>query len=234
MAKRIALFSTGMDSLIMKDLYGIPNQDCLFVDMGTVENKIERQFIEAYFPGVIIIEVPLVIHELPNKIIPFRNNHLALLAANYGSVIYFAFTAGDTTRDKDYVFKSQMEGILNYFSLSEDKVKVPGPFTIVMPYKHMTKTEMVTEYINRGFDPYKLLTQSCSCYTGSGLIGCGRCRSCLRKFLALELNGVNTHDFFQEDPGKHMLKFYEESVKKNRKNELKEIELWNKLHGGIT
>ncbi len=226
MAKTIALFSAGMDSLIMKMILNIPDENCLFVDMGTAENEIEKQYITQYFPLVQKTFLPLCQHELPNKIIPFRNNLLALIAANYGADIYFAFTAGDTTRDKDYVFKAQMEGILNYFAQAEDKVKIPGPFAIHMPFKHLTKTQMVAEYIKKGHDPYVLLTQSCSCYEGSGVMGCGKCRSCLRKFIALELNSVSTYDFFKEPPNKHIPLFYEQSKKKNRKQELKEIELW--------
>ena len=138
--KRVLLFSAGMDSFIYKKIFGFTDEECLFVDMGTKENKIEKQFIAKYFPKTQQYTFPLSVLELPNKIIPFRNNHIALLAANYANNIHFAFTAGDTTKDKDYVFKAQMESILNYFAQDKNKVKVEGPFAIHMDFKNFTKT----------------------------------------------------------------------------------------------
>lgn len=226
---RIMLFSAGMDSVILKELYGIPNNECLFVDMGTKENRLEKQYVLQYYPGTQMTELSsLVKNELDNKIIPFRNHHLALLAANYGTEIYFAFTAGDTTKDKDYVFKSQIEGILNYFAIDKDKVKYPGPYKIMIPVKNKTKTELVRMYLEKNLPIENLLSQSCSCYEGSSL-PCGRCRSCLRRYVALRLNDIPCEEFFEQDPRLSLKSFYEESLLKQRWNEIKEILLCMKL-----
>lgn len=221
--KNVLLFSTGLDSYIMKKVFSFKNEECLFVDMGTKENEIEKERIQQYFPEVIITKVPLNSFELQNKIIPYRNHHLALIAANYANNIYFAFTAGDTTKDKDYVFKAQMEGILNYFSLSTEKVAVQGPFLIEIPFKQFTKTELVKMYLKEGFPLKDILEQSSSCYEGHS-IPCGKCRSCLRKFVAFYLNGIDISEFYLENPADYLKNFLQESINKGRETEIKEIE----------
>ena len=125
--KRILMFSAGLDSFIVKTIFHFTNDECLFVRMGIPENKMEEKHIDKYFPGVIKADLPISEHSLSNNIIPFRNHMLSLLGGQFGNVITFGFTAGDTTRDKDYIFKSQMEGTMNYFALSADKVRFPAP-----------------------------------------------------------------------------------------------------------
>lgn len=219
--KRVLLFSSGMDSLIIKELLQIKDSECLFVDMGTDENKVERILIEKKYPDVRIYTLPLQPLSLSNYIIPYRNNILTLIAANCGNNIIFGFTLGDTTKDKDYVFKAQMEAVLNYFALDKDKVSIPGPFAINMPFKMCTKTELVSEYLKRGFNIDNLFSSS-SCYAGSEK-PCGRCRSCLRKYVAFENNDIKKSEYWETEPTKDMLlSFLKESIYKKRN--YKEIE----------
>ena len=221
---RILMFSSGMDSLMMKELYGYSDEECLFINMGTKENIQEKKLIDTYFPLVRQISLPLVQFELPNKIIPFRNQILCYIAAQIGSEIGFAFTAGDTTRDKDFVFKAQMEGSLNYFCGIESKSPLPGQvYELFIPFKHFTKTEILRLYIDQKNDIDLILHKSVSCYEGTKK-PCGKCRSCLRKFVALVLNNVSYDGLFMENPMKYMDSFYMESIKKDRKIELEEIE----------
>lgn len=218
--KRILLFSSGLDSLLLKLMYNFEDEECLFVDMGTKENEAEKKIITAYYPGVNIYKLPLSMFELENKIIPFRNHHLALIAANYGNAIYFAFTAGDTTKDKDYTYKAQMECILNYFSTDIHKVKQQGPFEILMPFKQLTKTEIIFQFL-KAKKSASLLQHSVSCYSGIEQ-GCGRCRSCIRKFIAFYLNGLG--HLIRDHPSIEILiEFQKESEQKNRLTELKDI-----------
>jgi 7-cyano-7-deazaguanine synthase in queuosine biosynthesis len=223
MAGRILMFSMGLDSFILKQVYQFKNEECLFVRMGTEENRIEESLIDKLYPGVVKTELPISQFELPNKIIPFRNHFLALLGAQYASSIYFGFTLGDTTKDKDYVFKAQIEGILNYFATSPEKVKYGAPYTVNMPYKHLTKTQIVKKYLDSHFPAIDLLTKSSSCYNG-GDIACGMCRSCLRKFVALYLNDIDTDGFFINNPSHYLDQFLEESIIKNRVSELSDIQ----------
>ena len=175
---RVLMFSTGLDSFILKSIYKFQNEECVFVQMGTKENKIEEELIDAQFPGVQKMMYLLSGFELPNKIIPFRNQMLTFLGAQLGTEIYFAFTAGDTTRDKDYVFKAQMEASLNYFAGIPDKTPFPGePYRVEMPFKGLTKVEIVRQYLELGHPEEDLLVKSTSCYSGKE-IPCGECRSC--------------------------------------------------------
>lgn len=221
--RRVLMFSGGMDSFILKTIYQVPDEDCIFTRMGTEENAEEEILLNQYFPGVKVVDLPLVDFELGNKIIPFRNHFLALMGAQFAPEIMFAFTAGDTTRDKDYVFKAQMEGILNYFSLSEDKVLYPGPYQINMPFKAVTKTEIVRAYLSHGLPSEDLLRKSRSCYAGE-MLPCGHCRSCLRKYVALHLNGISCDGWVESIPSIDTLEgFLVESELKGRKSETEDI-----------
>lgn len=221
------MYSGGLDSYILKHVFSVSDEECLFVRMGTEENKIEEEYIKRYSPKVQIVELPIACFELENKIIPFRNHFLCLLAAQYACNILFAFTAGDTTRDKDFVFQQQMEEAMNYFALSKDKVHFPGPYQVFMLFKHLTKTEIVKSFLNTGFDGEDLIYKSISCYSGAE-IGCGQCRSCLRKYVALhnadkEL-GEKCRKAFDHDPKEFIPIFLQESIRKGRnKKEIEEI-----------
>lgn len=218
---RILMFSSGMDSFIMKSIYNFSNDECLFVRMGTEENKTEELIINRDYPGVLKVDLPIANFELPNKIIPFRNHFFALIGAEYSSKIYFAFTAGDTTKDKDFVFKSQMEGIFNYFASSPEKVKISNEqYIIEMPFKMKTKTELVKMYLEKGLNYNDLINHSSSCYSGNS---CGICRSCLRKYIALKLNGINCEKDFINNPINQLEDFYKECIAKNRGIETEEV-----------
>jgi 7-cyano-7-deazaguanine synthase in queuosine biosynthesis len=199
--------------------------------MGTEENEQEERYVDKISIGAVRkVDLPLRQYELPNKIIPYRNHMLAMVASNYANNIYFGFTAGDTTKDKDYVFKAQIEGILNYFSSSPDKVRIPGPYTIHMPLKPYTKGEIVKMHLDRfGYrKTEQLLLQSKSCYKGSEN-GCGVCRSCLRKYVAACVADPRLGEALVEvmdiHPSKTILDFRSESIAKGRsKKELEEID----------
>jgi cytidine deaminase len=93
-----------------------------------------------------------------------------------------------------------------------------------MPFKEMTKTDLVRKYLDSGASVNDLLFKSCSCYEGTNK-PCGICRSCLRKYVALELNKVKTNGIFKNNPKASLNMFLKESIKKNRKKESKDIEL---------
>ena len=122
------------------------------------------------------------------------------MAAQFANVIYIGTTLGDRTKDKDFVFKAQMEGILNYFSLDKDRVKVTGyPYIVEMPFKEMTKTQIVAEYVRKGGSIDKLLKEVRSCYAG-GEKQCGVCKPCLRNAIALVNNNISIDGLFEQDP----------------------------------
>ena len=75
------------------------------------------------------------------------------------------------------------------------------------------------EYLKHGGSTEALL-KTRSCYSDEDG-ECGKCRSCIRKFVALKLNGQETE--WIEDPMKHIEEAYEYAVKNNRKAEINDL-----------
>jgi 7-cyano-7-deazaguanine synthase len=221
----ILMYSGGLDSFIISRTFKFDH--IVFAELGNEDNNREWERVNAdpFFKEIIRVDLPLDRFELENKIIPYRNHMLALLGAQYGNNIFFGFTGGDTTKDKDFVFKAQMEGILNYFALDKHKVRHLGyPYVIHMPYKEASKGEMVAEYLRQGNPVEDLWTISRSCYSG-GRKECGHCRSCLRKAVSLAVNGVvGLENIFERDPYHYLANFLIECKDKGRfEKEIKEI-----------
>lgn len=230
---RILMYSGGLDSFILKRIYGFHDEECMFVNIGTNENFMEEGIIRREFPDMNITHLPLFQWELENKIIPFRNSFLALVGAQSAEEIYFGFTIGDTTRDKDSVFKAQMEGMLNYFGADERKIGISlkEAYSIQMPFKYVSKSNIVAAYLRAGFPYEDLFSKSVSCYEGSQF-PCGECRSCIRKYVAVRMGVLKLgtappetplRDFFSNDPKEGLRDFYEESLQKGRKAEIMDI-----------
>lgn len=219
---KVVLFSGGMDSYC---LVKTVNPDIiLFFDIGTKDNKKEKKLLKIlpFYDKIIIIKLNLKQWELKNKILPHRNSIFCLIASNYGNKIYIGTTKGDTTKDKDYIFKSQVEGMLNYFALDKHKVNLPNyPYSIEMPFKDMTKTEIIKYFIREGNNINEIIKYSRSCYDGKDK-ECGICRSCIRKAIALELNGINTDNLFKVKPFYVINKEIEDKFKE-RKDEYEEL-----------
>ena len=204
--KKVVLFSGGMDSYCL--LHKVNPDVILFFDLGTEDNKKEIEIINRmnldqvtpYQVPITIVKLHLVEWEMKNKIIPHRNSILALIAGNYGNQIYMGATSGDTTKDKDFIFKSQIEGMLNYFALDSHKtIEKAYPFALNMPFKELSKAGILDGFIKANGDVNKLLKYSRSCYSGNEK-ECGECRACLRKAVALVLNFIPIKDTFEKDP----------------------------------
>ena len=221
MARSVILYSGGMDSFCLSKM--VPEADLLFIETGTGDNQHEKLRLPDYVKQV---KMNLSAWELENKIIPFRNCFFVLAAAQMYSDIYLGATAGDTTKDKDYVFKAMMESMMNYFGLDDHKMgHTARPFIIHMPFKNKTKTEIVKLFLEYGNDPISLAQESRSCYEDSHDQECGRCRACLRKFIAFFNNDIQSYIQFQHEPSKLELEaFLLESQRKGRGREAAEIE----------
>lgn len=223
----VHLFSGGLDSCMTATLY--PADVYVHIVTGTEENSRERSYLGEWAASSALktICMDLSAWERENKIIPFRNHFMLLAAAQYGNVIYFSATAGDTTKDKDQTFRVQMQSVLNYFCTGPaDKLPQHGnrQFKIEMPLLYLTKGDAVRQYLSNGGDGEKLALRSRSCYVG-GEKECGTCRACLRKYVALRWAGLQNalcQRAFTSDPRYCLVAFLEESRRKKRSS--KEIE----------
>jgi 7-cyano-7-deazaguanine synthase in queuosine biosynthesis len=82
----------------------------------------------------------------------------------------------------------------------------------------MTKVELVKAYLDANGDP-KVLLDSRSCYGGHE-VECGVCRSCVRKYVALKLNGLNP--VFLTEP--NLEEAYAYAQRRGRGQETRDIE----------
>lgn len=225
----VLMYSGGMDSFIISRT--MPIDVYVFVVLGNEDNarELDRFQADTYLAEekCYVVNMPaLAEYELDNKILPYRNHMLAMIGAQYGNNIYFGFTGGDTTKDKDFVFKSQIEGMLNYFALDQHKVNhIEYPYTVEMPFKEHSKGQMVHEYSAKATSLMSdLWTVSRSCYAGTDK-ECGLCRSCQRKYVALAVNGyLDIWKKFENDPRPGLVEFLKESETKGRfQTEMDEI-----------
>ena len=201
--KHVILYSGGMDSFILGQMF--PDAMKLYINIHSRYSRKEM----AHLPDDVIINsgaLNLREFEREDAIIPCRNMLLALIAAQYGNVIMLGATAGDQSRDKDTRFAYLASGLLNYMlsgphfrgeNLRDD----PG---IVLPIKGYDKTQLVAEYLRiwkkrHGSDSSwrdraeQYLLDTVSCYDPTHT-HCGHCKSCVRKWVALEMNNIEQPD----------------------------------------
>lgn len=194
--KKVQLYSGGMDSWIIDKLWKPDIK--LFFDIGTKNNKQELKRVKND-PTVKIIKLPLAeFEEIDNNYyLPLRNLHFVLHAAHYGDVICLGATGSSTHKDKNDTFATLSENAINYL-LSETK---RTGIKIVMPYKNVSKTDMLAMYLKQGGDIEKCYKETFSCYNpDKNGHPCMNCTSCFSKFTAFYNNGYKfnnetTHRF---------------------------------------
>lgn len=192
--KSVLLFSGGMDSVIFDKLL---NPDILlYIPTGPVYEEIETHKInqladEKFIDRDKLICVPdvlnLVSFERDDAIVPNRNAFLMLVASMYGETVYLGSVWGDRSTDKDETFYKHMKTLLDHM-WQEQHWTEERKFTISSPYKSVTKTELVREYLEKGYDPEAMIV-SYSCYEGKEPV-CGWCKPCFRKWVSLVNNNI--------------------------------------------
>ena len=95
------------------------------------------------------------------------------------------------------------------------------------PLKTYSKGGCVDKYLKMGFQPLNLLKKSKSCYAGDNS-GCGKCRSCLRKYVAIyngdRILAEKLRHEMTADPRDFIEDFYIECIDKKRDmTEIKEV-----------
>lgn len=184
--REILLFGGGLDSYPAWHYLGRP--PALYFDLGHRYRAQELAAVSALrtrcgMDVEISSELDLSRWEQPDAIIPMRNIHLAMLAANRAETVWCVGVKGDATEDKSPAAFARISAFISGFT--GRNIRMDSPFW------EMTKTEIVRWYLSKGLPAEELLlTFSCSRDDGSDL-HCGRCSSCLRRWMSLANNDVD-------------------------------------------
>ncbi len=179
------LFSAGLDSF--PAWYYLDQPPALYFDLGHRYAAQELAAIDALagrcgIQVAVSRELSLGDWERPDAIIPARNAHLALLAAHRARTVWCVGVRGDSTADKSEAAFADISAFIS---------RMTGRRTsVASPFWQMTKTEIISWYLAQGLPPDDLhLTFSCSRDDGAQT-HCGRCSSCLRRWISLANNGI--------------------------------------------
>jgi 7-cyano-7-deazaguanine synthase len=193
-ARELLLFSAGLDSFPAWHFLGKPR--ALYFDSGHYGRQQEidtvRTLAAAHGMDLeISAELDLSARAtVQGDLIPFRNVLFAMLAAFRADVIWCIGVKGDHTADKSPEAFARMSEVLTEFA--------GRPIRVDSPFWDKTKTEIVAWYLAAGL-PVEGLLQTFSCATpGDAFVHCGRCPSCLRRWIALVNNGIT--GTFAHDP----------------------------------
>lgn len=179
---KVLLYSGGMDSWLIDKLWK-PDVK-LFVDVGTENSKQERKRLPK---DVVVKELDISEFEDKDKnyLLPLRNLFFVELASYYGDEICLGATGSSTHYDKNEKFATMSEDIINYlYSEAYDK-KVK----IVLPFKGMSKKDILKMYLDNGGDIKEAWENTFSCYEPKDNKMCGQCSSCKKKIEAFKENG---------------------------------------------
>ena len=199
MEKKVLLFSGGFDSILQEFL--IKPDVLLYVDMKTSYSDREIEALkllpEEYQKRLVVKELPLGEYERENKYLPFRNLILGAIAMQYGQHIYFGFNDLDNAPDKDSEFLHRVTFLFRH--LNKNCIGDMGwenrRFGFYAPFKHLSKTQLVRKCVKEGMD-VEIIRHTRSCYSSTSHIGCGDCRICFNRAVALLNNGLYSPELF--------------------------------------
>lgn len=167
--------------------------------------------------------------EEANANIPMRNSFLAHIGALYGGNIWLTIQKGEMNiPDRSPEFLTQLSSLLSH--LQGHTIRVRTPFS------HMTKTDMVSWYLEQNL-PLDGLLATHSCYSPVGTQPCGKCGACFRRFVSMSLNGIEekyisdpwTTKLAKEYLEKGETGFYGEARDKNILEALRRKGVYNEL-----
>lgn len=194
----VLLYSGGMDSFIAA--HDFPDAMLLYIDSGARYASAEMSLLHRNAPRHVVIlkgAINLGLYERDDAIVPGRNLHLVALARNYASRVILSATAGGNSTDKDDTFARITSNLLSHIYSGAHFQSEPTT-SVILPYKHMSKGEMVSHYLRGGHSVEPLLA-TLSCYDTVDGTHCGVCKACVRKYMALRANGILWHDW-QKSP----------------------------------
>lgn len=214
----VLLYSTGLDSELYR-LLGKPEK-LLFFKSGARYESFELKQLERFKDMGLLKDHEIIVDdtlnfkslEQENSIVPMRNIFYILRAMEYAQNVYIGVTYYDLHYDKQPdVLGALVAFIQNYYYYRD----VPKTWDnvrprILTPYRDFTKGELLKEAIDLDCDVSHIPTLR-TCYDGHSEKGCGKCKSCVAKAIALAVNGMFKPEYFDEDPriaGKQWIDFY--------------------------
>jgi 7-cyano-7-deazaguanine synthase len=220
--KKVLLCSSGIDSHSAQ--YLIKPDVMVYFDIGQSLCKKEIESIKSQnYGNEVIIDNRFRLDDtvLDNDVVPNRNAYFVLGATHYGDEIILNSIVGDIIHDNDKPFVNYINTLIKH--IFTDKSKNPSASlngaTLTTPFIHLTKTQLVQKYLNDGGSASALL-QTRSCYSDKN-IECGECKSCIRKYVALKLNGLETS--WNKDPSEFIKDAYDLALKNDRTKEIEDL-----------
>lgn len=187
---QVLMYSGGMDSLIAWEFLGRPHR--VYCDLGHRYAEQEQGSLDDGHPITVDCTVSLAEQEQSDATIPARNLYLALVGARYADRVWLVVQKDEKSvpdRSRDFLVQAS----LMLSNLLDRRIVVDTPF----PDKD--KVDMVGWWLAEGHDEERL-RRAWTCYTPGRSGECGACPACLRKFIALDLQGVETQGIFEVDP----------------------------------
>lgn len=233
----VLLYSTGLDSELYR-LLEKPKK-LLFFKSGARYEALETKQLERFKDMGLLKDHEIIVDETlnfktlekANAIVPMRNIFYILRAMEYAQDVFIGVTYYDLHYDKQPdVLGALVAFVQNYYYYRDtpptwDNVRPH----ILTPYRDMTKGELLKLAIDKGIDVSHIPTLR-TCYDGHSEKGCGKCKSCVAKAMALAVNGLFKPEYFDEDPrtvGKTWIDFYEREADTNIDEEVfrREVEI---------
>jgi len=177
--KVVQLYSGGLDSYVISQL--IKPDVKLYFDYGLEQNKFEKSVLP---DDVIIKSLPIGEYTQNDGIctIPLRNLIFASIAVNFGDEIIIGGLKSDLHFDKKPEFAHKATALFN--SVLE-KERQPKTVKISIPFSEYTKTDLIVEYLKRGYSIDDIEKHSWSCHTPVNGKPCGHCQACVARRFAI-------------------------------------------------
>jgi 7-cyano-7-deazaguanine synthase in queuosine biosynthesis len=209
--KKVLLFSGGFDSTLIA-LLEKPDV-LLYFDINGIYNQREIEHIHSIrhiLPKeselIIDYSLNLGLHEKDDDVYVLNRNLLFIATAmNYGNYIQIGLMRTDIAPDMSETFLAQLNDMFSgMVSQRKGKYYNYDKILIEAPAKTLSKSELVEKVLSKYGETYIPIIQRIrSCYSGSSVKGCGYCKPCLQKALALYKNNLFEASLFDEDPSKH-------------------------------
>jgi hypothetical protein len=200
---KVLLSSGGMDSFLLAHEPELRGAVHVFGNVG--QKYLKKEMHAAHIVAEIANAKLVVVHgtnlakyEHPSGIIPFRNAHLLLTAAQYGTELYMGVIADEINSDKSVEFIEAMEYVLNISHRAQYWTE-GRQFRINTPYRAYNKTELIKAFVARGGSMGDLM-RSVSCYSATEH-HCGECASCFKRWVAItNATGKDQQRHFDKHP----------------------------------